>query len=101
MRPLTVLGIMLVISGIVLIIAGIIQPIVISEEAKRSEGGKGEFAGCVVIFFIPICFTGSSTSTQWVSIISILFITVFIAAIIIFTYVILKSLRSLTYVGSP
>ncbi len=102
MRPLTVLGMMLIIAGIVLIIAGTIQPVVISEGTKGSEGGgRGGFAGCVVIFFVPICFTSSSGGIQWVSILSILFIALFIVMIIIFTYIFLKSLRSITYVGSP
>ncbi len=96
MRPLTVLGIMLIIAGIALIIAGSVQPIIVST-GTENVSSKGGFAGCVVIFFVPICFSSSVGGTSWVPVILVLFVVVFLALIIFFFYVMMKSMKAVSY----
>ncbi len=96
MKALTAFGIGLVLGGLILIAASILTPA--NNEGLRQQPPEGGFAGCVVIFFIPICF-GSGTSPQVIQALSLAVFAVFIGLTVFLIYLSRKALRSATYVG--
>ncbi len=71
MRPLTLIGLGLIAIGLILVIASVISGL---EGGETSTG----FVGCVVIFFIPICFGGGETPPSMVLIAAIISFVVFL-----------------------
>lgn len=89
MKPQTLIGLGLVAVGLALIIASIIS----------SVDGGGEtsvgFVGCVVIFFIPICFGGGETPHSMVLIAAIISFVVFL----VFFILLIRLTRKTGYQG--
>jgi uncharacterized membrane protein len=75
MKFLEALGIGLIVLGLLFIVISILTP----SSHSVSSGG---FAGCIVIFFIPICFGGGQASQQLIAISALLTIILVIFAFI-------------------
>ncbi len=81
MRALLFTALALIIAGIVLIIT--------SFTVELPEVGGG-FAGCVIIFFIPICFAGGNS--QVLPYLALVGLGVFLA-VLIFTLTLIKLMK--------
>lgn len=88
MRLLTLFGLMLIIAGIMLIISSLLKPIVIG------GGYSGEVTGCIILFFIPICFSSKSTLAWLPSVFGIVALVIVTVAIIVILLRLLGSTRS-------
>ncbi len=83
---LTYLGLTLIVVGIVLTVASFTLSL------TKVEGFIG--ASCIVIFFIPICFT---TQTEAIAnVITYAVITLFIVFFAIVTYIMFKFMKAVT-----
>ena len=85
MKLLRLSGIALLVLGLGLIIASLIPP--------PSVGG-GSFAGCVVIFFIPICFGIGNTNTTYLEALSALAVLMFVVLFLFLLYVNKRSVEA-------
>ncbi|MCD6324544.1 MAG: hypothetical protein J7L55_05510 [Desulfurococcales archaeon] len=95
MKASTALGVGLILGGLVLIVASMLSPSLPPAAPQQPSEGGG-FAGCVVIFFIPICF-GSGTSPEALQFLSLAVFLVFLALTAFFIYVARKSFTEATY----
>ncbi len=84
MRPLQLLGVMLIIAGLMLIISSMIKPIVVGGE------GEANVTGCVIILFIPICFSGKGVMMYLPLIVGLVAIVIMVALFLFFMYKLLK-----------
>jgi len=97
LNALKVFGLILILIGLWLVVLSFLtqppggwgvtattQP----QESQPSSGGG--FAGCVVIFFIPICFSSNSMPSWFIALI----VGVFLASFIIFILLIIKMFRA-------
>mgnify|MGYP000734066832 CR=1 FL=1 len=90
MRLLTILGLMLVIAGILLIIASMMKPIVVGTQEEA------QVTGCIIILFIPVCFSGKGTALSLPIIMGIAFFVIALLLIIIMLYKVYKLVSSPT-----
>jgi len=90
MRLLTILGLMLIIAGVLLITASMIKPIVIGAQ----EGAQ--VTGCVIILFIPICFSSKGLASFLPIIVGVAFFIIALLLIVMIMYKIYKSISSHT-----
>ncbi len=88
MRLLTVLGLMLIIAGILLIVASMIKPIIIGAQEET------QVTGCVIILFVPICFSGKGVTSSLPIIMGIALFIIALLLIIIMMYKIYKLVSS-------
>ena len=91
MKALTVLGIGLLVFGAFLIISSLISSGTPSRPPQSTS-----FAGCVVIFFIPICFGGRSFNPIFLELLGALTIIIFIALFTLILYVSKKAVEGLS-----
>ncbi len=96
MRGLKAFGVGLILVGIYLTILSFFlpAPAAVSITPSASGGGGSSstssgFTGCVILFFIPVCFSGGS-APQWLP---IAFIGVFIAFVAIFFITVVTMFR--------
>ena len=91
-RQLLLIGIMLIIAGIALVIASTLKPIIISTTPTHLNKSQVEVGGCIVIFFIPICFTGKGLMMPWFA---VGFTVLLIAILALIAYLIYRIARYL------
>ncbi len=76
MKPLTALGLGLVLAGVLLILLSFTQPWSEVVPNATSSNATG-FAGCVIIFFIPICFGEGNISPTLLEVTALVVFAVF------------------------
>jgi len=82
MKPLTLLGIALLVFGFLSIIIS-----VLSLSLQPSQEGGSSFAGCIIIFFIPICFGSGNFSPTLLEIFAVVTLIVFVAFFFFVLYI--------------
>ena len=96
MRTLTAVGLILILVGFALMATSLILGL--PEGGEPSSG----FVGCIVIFFIPVCFGGGQTPPEAVVAAALISFVVFLAFFIILIKWLRRSSTSvLSYPYSP
>ncbi len=82
MKPLTLLGIVLLFFGFIIVIIS-----VLSLSFQPNQEGSSSFAGCIIIFFIPICFGSSNFSPTILEVLAVGTLMVFVAFFFFVLYI--------------
>ncbi len=92
-KALLLLGLMLIISGVILVITALaIKPLILGTQSAYVNESKVNVGGCIIVFFIPICFTGTSVMDSWL-VIGFTIVTIAVLAFMIYLiYRVLKHL---------
>jgi len=85
-----IFGLMLIIAGALLIAASIIKPLVIGAQEES------QVTGCVIILFIPICFSGKGAASFLPLIVGIIAFVIALLLMILMIYKIHKVMSSHT-----
>jgi len=87
------LGLVLVFTGVVLTIVAALLPLLLVSPETSSVSVTG--GGCIVVFFIPICF-GVGEQAQLALLLAVILTLVLVVVLIVFNTWILKTLRKYT-----
>ena len=84
-RDLTTLGFMMVFIGIMIIIIASI--LMVFSQPIQDSGGRVNVGGCIIIFFIPICF---GYGEPWIMVLAITLTIILVIILFLLPYIIYK-----------